>query len=634
MSVAGVPLADTGADELAERRLQVIAEQAVGLRWQVLATALIIVATLWTSIPAPLLLGWLAAVVASRELRASALTRMARQRSTPIARRLRATVRWNLLIGACNGSAALFIAQLDTTLGAVLTMILVSWGAGAVTTSATVMPAFLAYAGMIFVPLAAMWLATGTWLGTGIAALVLMFFVVQTRFARQNRETFEESFAIRRENEALARDLVAESAALQAARDDAVLANHEKSRFLAAASHDLRQPLQAISLNSGEMVRLPLDGHARSVAADIQLGIEQLRSMLDALLDLSKLDSGGVAATVQRVRLDVLVAGVIKGFKAAAAARGIALRGDCPDGLTVQTDPTLLHQILANLLDNAIKFTAQGSVSVAVKVAAREVEVSVSDTGSGIAVEHHTLIFEDLVQLHPASPAAQQGHGLGLGIVRRAAALLDLHIDVDSTPGQGATFRWRLPRTASADETAAVSSIDWSLAGLRILVLDDDTMVRGAYANALVGAGATPLLAATLEAALPQAGRCDAAVVDWRLIGDADGFAAIARLREQRPGLPVVMVTGDAARSIADKAHRAGIALLRKPVDIATLGRALHTAVAAAASASASATATATATNADLTDTRTQAQTTTRTPIQAQGQGHAASGGEAEPTTP
>lgn len=570
----------TGVDELDERRLQSIAEQALGLRWQIVSTAAIVAVVVWHEVPALALIGWLTAVIASREVRASALKRMSKAHDTPIAQRLRATTRWNLLLGACNGSAALFLTSLDTTLGAVLTMIIVSWGAGAVATSATFMPAFLAYAGLMFVPLAGMWLLSATWLGVGIAALVLMFFVVQWRFARRNLQMFEESFEIRRENEALARNLVVERAALRQARDAAVQADREKSRFLAAASHDLRQPLQAIALNSGEMVRLPLDAHGKAVAEDIRLGIDQLRTMLDALLDVSKLDSGGMTAQPQGVRLDVLVGGIVAGFKAAATARGLQLGCDCPADVAVRADPDLLHRIVANLLDNAIKFTPSGSVDLAVtKVDEQHAEIVVRDNGPGIAAEHHGLIFEDLVQLHGNDPTAPLGHGLGLGIVRRAAALSGLRVTLHSAPGQGATFRLRLPLADSGPvaEPERVVSVD--LHDLRVLVLDDDAMVRGAYVNALIGSGAAPLAAATIEEAMAHADACDAAIVDWRLGGDADGFQAIDRLHEQRPGLPVVMVTGDMAESIAETARRRRIPLLRKPVDMATLGAVLGAAV-------------------------------------------------------
>jgi signal transduction histidine kinase/CheY-like chemotaxis protein len=570
--------------ELDERRLQVVAEQAIGLRWQILLTATIVAAIVWHAVPAAAVLAWFAAVIASREWRATALARMAGDRTRPIDERLRATVHWNLLIGACNGSAALFMAWLDPALDAVLTMILVSWGAGAVSTSATVMRAFLAYASLLFIPTALMWALAGPWLGWGVAALVLMFFGVQIRFAKRNLQTFEESFRIRLENQALATSLEFERAQLAIARDAAVKANQEKSRFLAGASHDLRQPLQAMALNIGALRHLPMDADAQAIAKVVDSSLDQLRSMLDALLDVSKLDAGVVVAQPRRVQLDRLIAAVAAGFGAAAAQRKVELRCECPPEVAVQTDPDLLRRMLANLIDNAIKFSPAhgGQVDIIVKAAANQVEVTVRDNGPGIAPEHHRLVFEDLVQLDHDAPGRPPGHGLGLGIVRRLADLLEVPIALESDSGAGATFRLGLPRALPTAAAADDAGPAWSLAGRCVLVLDDDSMVRGAYLNALDAMGCRALAAANLEEALDQLGRTapDAAVVDYRLGGGLEGFTAIERLRALCPALPVVMISADTDAALVEAARHRAVPLLRKPVDGRTLGQTLSAAIA------------------------------------------------------
>jgi len=566
---------DGGAEELDERRLQVIAAQVSGVRWQVALTIAVIAALAWRDVPTAGVIVWAVFVVAGRELRTRALVRMAADTATPIARRLRETVRWNLLAGACYGASALFMVWLDTTRDAVLTMILVSLAAGGVSVSSTVIRAYVAYAAPMFVPLALMWLLAGPWLGFAVATLILLFFGVQMRFARDNLATFEQSFRIRLENQALAERLAAERSELERTRDEAVRANREKSRFLAAASHDLRQPLQALTLNSGQLARLPLDDEARSIAADIGTSVEQLRTMLDALLDLSKLDAGVVVAAPRRVRLQPQMQAVVAGFRAAALARGLALECECPADLAVLTDPELLRPMLANLVDNAIKFTAAGRVVVSAEPFGDEVAIAVSDSGPGIAAEHQQLIFEDLVQLPVAGAERPSGHGLGLGIVRRAAVLLGTELQLDSAPGRGASFRWRMPRVAMSDAQVPADEAVPSLRGRVVLILDDDAMVRGACAAALGRAGATTLTAADTPEALRQVERADAAVVDWRLAEAGDGFDAVEKLRALRPGLAAVMVTADTGRAIAEAAQRHGIALLRKPVDMGTLARAL-----------------------------------------------------------
>jgi ActR/RegA family two-component response regulator/anti-sigma regulatory factor (Ser/Thr protein kinase) len=273
--------------------------------------------------------------------------------------------------------------------------------------------------------------------------------------------------------------------------------------------------------------------------------------------------------------LALLVQAVVASFRAAAVARGLGLEHRCPTDITVESDPDLLRRMLANLLDNAIKFTASGAVAVEVTADGGEVEIAVRDSGPGIAPEHHRLVFEDLVQLPRAGADHPPGHGLGLGIVRRAAALLNVDIALDSARGRGAVFRWRMPRADAEPGTSVAADTAPSLVGKQLLILDDNTMVRAAYAKALAHAGAEICTAGTIAEALGNARRADAAVVDWRLAEDGDGFTAIERLRDQHPAMPVVMVTADTGPKIAEAARRYGVVLLRKPVDASTLARAL-----------------------------------------------------------
>ena len=568
--------------ELDERRLQVIAEQAAGLRWQILATALVVAAIAWAESPPVAVVGWLVLVIAAREWRAALLHRIQADRSQPIAVRLRTTVRSNAVLGACNGLAALFMLWLDPARDAILTMILVSWGAGAVSTSSTVMRAFLAYASLLFVPTAVMWLVSGSAVGFAVGALVLMFFGVQSRFARRNMETFEESFRIRLENDALARSLQAERQQLAAARDSAVQANQEKSRFLAAASHDLRQPLQAMSLNVGALQRMSISGEPGAIVDDVGHSLTQLRSMLDALLDLSKLDAGMVVPQLQPVQIDRLLTALGSTFRVLASNQGISLTVECPTGLAVHTDAELLRRMLANLLDNAIKFTAQGSVELTARANGPCVEVSVRDSGLGIAPEHHHLIFEDLVQLDPQpAPHGVRGHGLGLGIVRRLAKLLLIDVGLESVPGRGTVFRLSIPAATQAHFATEATAASWSLEDSSVLILDDDPMVRGAYAHALTAMNCQAITAAHVDEAMDRLrdGTIQAAVVDYQLVG-LNGFEAIARLRDRQPQLPVVMVTASVDPAVDAAAAAQGVRVLRKPVDAKTLGQALSHAMA------------------------------------------------------
>lgn len=566
------------ASELDERRLQVIADQAKGLRWQIAATALVVSAIAWPQVPIAIVAAWLLAVIAVREARSALLGRLTVDLARPIGERLRTTVRSNVLLGACNGSAALFMIGLDPVRDAILTMILVSWGAGAVSTSSTVMRAFMAYASPIFLPTAAIWFAGADALGFAVGGLVLMFFGVQIRFARRNLETFEESFRIRQENIALARSLAAEREQLAAARDAAVRADQEKSRFLATASHDLRQPLQAMSLNVGALQRQAVGGEPGEIVDDVALSLAQLRSMLDALLDLSKLDAGMVVPQLRPVQIDRLLAALAASVRALASDRGLALHCRCAPGLTAHTDPELLRRMLANLLDNAIKFTDSGAIELTAETRGNQVAIEVRDSGAGIAPEHHQRVFEDLVQLDPRPVRGVSGHGLGLGIVRRLAKVLQIELELDSAPGRGSTFRLCVPvEDANAHLAAETASDGWSIDGRSVLVLDDDPMVRGAYAHALASMNCRAITAADVDEASRQlpGQAIEAAVVDYQLAGGTTGFDALSRLRGLKPQLPAVMVTAANDPAVDAQAASHGVQLLHKPVDAATLGRAI-----------------------------------------------------------
>jgi CheY-like chemotaxis protein/anti-sigma regulatory factor (Ser/Thr protein kinase) len=243
----------------------------------------------------------------------------------------------------------------------------------------------------------------------------------------------------------------------------------------------------------------------------------------------------------------------------------------------VRSDPELLRRMLANLLDNALKFTAQGGVELRATATETQVEISVRDSGAGIAPEDHRLIFEDLVQLQRIPVAGARGHGLGLGIVRRLAKLLQVQVTLQSEPGHGATFRLVVPRAVSAQADAEPPPGAWSIAGCSVLVLDDDPMVRGAYTHALTAMGCLSVAAATIDDALQQlqANAVQAAVVDYQLASGPDGFDAITRLRGQLAQLPVVMVTASVDPSLGEVAQRHGVRLLHKPVDASSLGQAL-----------------------------------------------------------
>jgi signal transduction histidine kinase len=581
-----VPLTDDQA-QFDQRRLEVMVGYSHSLRVQMwLISAVIATLIVVGGGSSALVLAWLALFGIVRETRAAALVRLGAASSEPAGPRLRQAMWWSLALGATQGLAALFMIRLDTAYDALLSMVLMSLAAGAVSTTFTVVPAFNAYALGISVPTGLMWACSGGVVGWSVALLVALFSGVQLRFARQNMGMFEESYRIRQENAVIVRQLDEKRNRLAAARDIAVQADIAKSRFLASASHDLRQPLQSLSLNAGALARLPLPAEGTEIAGEIVLGLDALRQMLDTLLDVSKLDAGVVAPNFLTLPLDRLTEGLCARFRASAQAKGLDLVWDCPPGLSVVSDVALLQRVLSNLIDNAIKFTVAGGVTVRARVAGDKVAVEIIDTGIGIPADDIASVFDDLVQLDNPERDRSRGHGLGLGIVRRLVQLLGAGIEVDSTPGQGTLFRLRLPAAVEAGTPGAAVLDDGrrsnpTLIARRVLVLDDDPAVRRAYQHALQSLGCEVGCCATLPAALEAlaALRPEVALVDYRLGGGINGLQAIARLRDAQPGLPAVIVSADTGAELRREAAPLGVPVLRKPVSEALLAMAINEAL-------------------------------------------------------
>ncbi|MFL6697407.1 MAG: ATP-binding protein [Vitreoscilla sp.] len=571
-----------GNEAFDERRLRLVVDHSIALRWPMLTTIVVIAAIACTAVPPWVVGAWALLAVCIRESRAAMIRHATTDSGRSLAARLDLVAWSTLALGLAYGVSAFFMLRLDTALGAVLTMILMSVSAGAVSTTFTLPKAFMMHAAAISIPIASMWAAVGGWLGWSVCVLVLMFVSVQRRFARQNMQMFEESYRMRMDNVALLQELTSERGRLAEARDVAVEADLAKSRFLAAASHDLRQPLQSLSLNSGALSRMPLSGESKAIASEIDTGIEALRQMLDALLDVSKLDAGGVRPDFKQLPLDRLLEGLCARFRSTAAARGLSLTMDCPAGTVIMSDAELMQRVVSNLIDNAIKFTAQGGVTLCAQQQEGCVCLTVSDTGCGIDPADHGRVFEDLVQLGNPQRSRAFGHGLGLGIVRRLARLLKIDCQIDSALGQGTRFVLRIPTGEHLPATVAEThAAHPALLTRRILVLDDDPGVRSAYGHALTSLGCSVYPVCTVEEAvllLPEM-EPEVALVDYRLSQDENGLDAIRRMRSLRPSLAAVIVSADSSPDLRLAASSLSVPLLRKPVTDVSLATAINQAL-------------------------------------------------------
>jgi CheY-like chemotaxis protein/nitrogen-specific signal transduction histidine kinase len=398
---------------------------------------------------------------------------------------------------------------------------------------------------------------------------------------------------MRHENVDLIDELKVETQLAESARAAAETANRAKSQFLAAASHDLRQPLHAIGLFAAALAVRARDPDVAPLIANIHTSIEALEGLFAQLLDLSRLETDALHPQLEEVALEPLLARLYVDFTAQAAAHGLGLRA-VPTSVDVVTDPLLLERILRNLIANALRYTRRGGVVVGVRRVGGAVRIDVIDSGVGIASTDHQRIFDEFVQLGPSPHrhAAGRGLGLGLAIVRRLSALLEHRLDVVSAPGAGSRFSVSLPRAArrtvprvrSMPVVPLAARVRPSaFAGRSIIVVDDDPAVVVAMEALFTSWGARVAAGANAVTALEaqRGARSDLIVADLRLAEGASGIAAVAAIRAaQGVPVPALIVSGDTSEDARTESSAAGITLLSKPVLAMTLRNAAERALA------------------------------------------------------
>lgn len=362
---------------------------------------------------------------------------------------------------------------------------------------------------------------------------------------------------------------------LHRAKGVAEAANRSKTRFLAAASHDLQQPLNAARLFAAALddATRDADVQTRDLVANVDRAIASSDQLLRALLDISKLDAGGVVPSLQPVSLDRMLGDLAREFGPLAAARGLRL-DVVPSSQHVMSDPGLLRSVVQNFIANAVRYTRAGRILVGCRRRGGSARIEVWDTGPGIAPEQQRAVFEEFRRLAPVK-GGEAGAGLGLAIVDRIARLLDHPVTLRSAPGKGSVFAVAAPVTLQrARAPAAAPAAAGLLDGLAVLCVDNDPMILAAMEATLARWGCTVLRASSVAevGSAAAADVIDAVLVDHQLDGGESGFDAIARLEElqgRRP--PGAFISADPGADLSDRARDMGWPVMRKPVEPAAL---------------------------------------------------------------
>ncbi len=369
------------------------------------------------------------------------------------------------------------------------------------------------------------------------------------------------------------------AAALEKAKGGAEAANLAKSRFLAAASHDLRQPLQTLALLQGLLARNVVGDKAVGLVARLDETLGAMTGVLDTLLDLNQIEVGIVQPEVADFGIGPLLDRLRGEFVLHAQAKGLALR-IMPCSANVRTDPRLLEQMLRNLLTNALKYTERGRVLLGCRRQGASLLIEVWDTGIGIPAAQLQAVFEEYHQIGNEARERSRGLGLGLSIVQRLGALLGHRIQVRSRPGRGSVFSIEVAQAVDAPPGGnqagaghAGNNVQAALQARRtgaILVIEDDPDMRELLRLLLHDEGYAVEVAPDGPAALDMvargASRPGLVLADYNLPGDMTGLQAAARLRNALPGVPTIILTGDSSAATMHAVAQAGCGQLKKPV--------------------------------------------------------------------
>lgn len=396
-------------------------------------------------------------------------------------------------------------------------------------------------------------------------------------------ETVRGEEELERANESLERrvaerteELLHVNAELQRAKAEAEAANASKTRFLAAASHDILQPLNAARLYATSLVERDRTAGHPDLAENVDASLDAVEEILTALLEISRLDGGALKPEITAFRLDELMRQLQREFEPSAQEKGLKLVF-VPNGLAVRSDRRLLRRLLQNLISNAIKYTPSGKVLVGCRRRGNQIALEVVDTGLGIPQSKQKTVFREFQRLDQGAKVAR-GLGLGLSIVQRIARALDHGLTLHSAPGRGTRFSLLVPRSAPlpamSTGAAAPQTPAGQLAGMRLLVIDNEPAILDGMKRLLEGWGCRVTTAPSLDEALPHVGtrnEADVLIADYHL-DHGNGLTAISALRaHSRAPMPAILLTADRTPHVREAATALDVYILNKPLKPAAL---------------------------------------------------------------
>ncbi len=439
---------------------------------------------------------------------------------------------------------------------------------------------FLAFGALCFLPMAARIASEGTTYGYELAGILLLVFSLTTVLARSYRQALRRAIDLKVRADGLLVQLRIEKQAADEARREAEVANRAKTQFFTAASHDLRQPLHAMGLFAEALRQKSHDAEVAQLVNSINESVDALEGLFSELLDITRIDSGGVEVNPEHFEIGSIFRKLRLHFEPTAFEKGLALRLRGAHHL-VHADPLLVERILRNLVSNAIRYTNDGSVLVSCRRRGDHLLLQVWDTGVGIREEQQALVFEEFYQVpntERVAPHQRKGLGLGLAIVKRLADLMSAPLSLRSRSGHGTVFSLELPLGKATRQLSARPSgkapLAITLDGKLIVVVEDEPAVLAGLVVLLKGWGATLAAFDSVAGCTAWAEGCDPAVVkpdlfivDFRLENGLNGVDAIVALRARfGQQVPAIVVTGSTMTGHEQEALDKNFHVLIKPV--------------------------------------------------------------------
>ncbi|MEO8525631.1 MAG: ATP-binding protein [Caldimonas sp.] len=568
--IAGGSARPVSTDRVREEQVRGLFRTApVGLTAALVGGFVLCAVLLYLDAQTPAVLArWMALVIADFAFRQGLCAAFRKVESGPFRWRAWASAftAATLIGGVVWGVGAVYLMTPSSTEQLIVMLFVSATASGAVPAFGSYLPATYAYSIPALLPFILWSAGRGDALHHALTLMGVVFMSAYAVLASRFNANLIASLLLRFENIDLMESL-------ERQKNIAEQANVAKSRFLAAASHDLRQPVHALGMFVSALRGRVMDAEAERLVEHLDGSVEALDSLFVALLDISRLDAGIVHSQLESFPVQPMLERICADHAGEATAKGIRLVLH-PCAAMVHSDAVLVERIVRNIVSNAVRYTRAGRVVVGCRRRGGQLSIEVWDTGRGIAREQQERVFEEFFQLDNPERDRAKGLGLGLAIVRRLAHLLDCPVTLASEPGKGSVFRIAVPLSQACAPSAQARLLDAppvAASGGLVLVVDDEVAIQEAMRSLLAGWGYEPIVAGSCAQMLERIADCatrpDLIICDYRLRGSENGIDTILRLQSEfNAEIPAMLITGDTAPDRLKEAQESGFLLLHKPV--------------------------------------------------------------------